>query len=170
MPRSWKLVTISAVLLVLAAAPARATAADAAAPETRPIQLALLNPVQIFPERYGIKGLRLDLLYGKNASLTGVDLGLVNHITQNEVGWSWGLVSLVEGNFTGFQDNAVNITQKRFEGFQFGVVNVSEEASGFMLALVNYAGTLNGLQIGLVNIIHKGGVFPVLPIVNWSFR
>jgi hypothetical protein len=170
MARAWTLVTM-VVLLLIQATPARAQAPAPRAPaETRPFQLALFNPVQIFPARYGIKGLRIDLLYGKNASLTGVDLGLVNHVTGSETGFTYGLVSVVEGNFTGWQDNVVNVTQQHFEGFQSGFVNVSEDASGFMLGIVNYAGTLNGLQIGLVNVISKGGAFPVFPIVNWSFR
>ena len=47
--------------------------------KNRPIQLALVTPIQIFPESDSITGIRLNLLYGRNASVTGLDVGLVNH-------------------------------------------------------------------------------------------
>jgi hypothetical protein len=115
-------------------------AMPSAVAEDKPVQLALLNPVQLVPESNSISGLRLSLLYGRNVSVTGVDLGLVNHTTS-------GITT----------------------GFQWGFVNVAEHASGFQLGFVNYARSMKGLQIGLVNIIEQGGLFPVLPIINWSF-
>lgn len=54
------------------------------AEETRPIQLSLVTPIQIFSEDYGITGVRLNLLYGRNATVTGLDLGLVNHTTTGQ--------------------------------------------------------------------------------------
>jgi hypothetical protein len=56
----------------------------------QPIQLALFNPIQLAPEGESIKGLRLSLIYGKNASLTGVDWGFVNHLTASSIGIQWG--------------------------------------------------------------------------------
>jgi hypothetical protein len=135
-----------------------------------PIQLALFTPVQIFPENYAIKGIRFNLLYGRNTTVTGVDLGLVNHTTIGVTkGVQWGLVGLADADFTGWQDNFVNVVNNDFEGFQWGFVNYANHANGFQLGFVNYAVTLHGLQIGLVNIIKQGGQFPVFPIVNWSF-
>ncbi|MEW6412832.1 MAG: hypothetical protein AB1483_10215 [Candidatus Zixiibacteriota bacterium] len=138
--------------------------------EKRPIQLALFNPVQIFPEDYSIGGVRFNLIYGKNAWVSGVDFGLVNHTTSGLTkGWQFGLVGVVEEDFLGFQDNFINITRRNFEGFQWGFVNYAYKCNGLQLGLVNYAVTMKGLQIGLVNIIKQGGQFPVFPIVNWSF-
>ena len=138
--------------------------------QNRPIQLALVTPIQIFPEDNSITGVRLNLLYGRNASVTGLDLGLVNHTSTGlSKGWQHGLVGLNDADFLGFQDCAVNVTKGRCEGFQWGVVNYAGEMSGFQLGFVNYAMTMKGLQIGLVNIIKQGGQFPVFPIVNWSF-
>jgi hypothetical protein len=140
------------------------------AEETRPIQLSLVTPVQIFPEEYRITGVRLNLLYGRNAAVSGLDLGLVNHTTTGEsVGLQYGLVGVNDSDFLGWQDCVVNITNGNFEGFQYGIVNYAGHMSGFQLGLVNYARTAKGLQIGLVNIIRQGGQFPVFPIVNWSF-
>lgn len=134
------------------------------------IQLSLFSPIQIHPESEIISGFRFNLLYGRQATVTGLDLGLVNHTTTGtSKGVKWGVVNYDDANFVGLQHGFVNITMKDFEGFQWGFVNYARKANGFQLGLVNYAYTLHGLQIGLVNIIKQGGQFPVFPIVNWSF-
>ena len=138
--------------------------------QKRPIQLALIAPVQIFPEENPISGIRFNLIYGRNVSVTGLDFGLVNHTTTGKSkGIQFGMVSVVDSDFIGWQDNWVSVTKGKFEGFQSGIVNYSKDMSGFQLGLVNYAEIMKGLQIGLVNIIRQGGAFPVFPIVNWSF-
>ena len=138
--------------------------------QTRPIQISLVTPIQIFPERYSITGLRLNLLYGSNVSVTGLDVGLVNRTTTGKFkGLQWGLVGLADSDFSGWQACAVNITNQKFEGFQLGWVNYADYMSGFQLGLVNYAKSAKGLQIGFINIIRQGGQFSVFPIVNWSF-
>ena len=40
------------------------------------LQLAICNPVQLFRESYDVYGLRLNLPYGKNASVYGADIGV----------------------------------------------------------------------------------------------
>ena len=152
------------ILAALLCSPAMSSADD------RPIQLSLVSPVQIFPEDYSIAGIRLSLIYGRNASVTGLDWGLINHTTTGlSQGVQFGLVGLADGGFKGWQNTAFNITRSDFEGFQWGIVNYADYASGFQLGFVNYARSMKGLQIGLVNIISKGGQFPVFPLVNWSF-
>ena len=148
--------------LIFVSAPAQA--------QERPIQLSLVSPIQIFPENYSIKGIRLSLIYGRNASVTGLDWGLVNHTTTGKtMGVQFGLVGLADADFVGWQDNWINVVKGDFEGLQWGVVNYANYANGLQLGLVNYAVTMKGLQIGLINIIKQGGQFPVFPIVNWSF-
>lgn len=143
---------------------------NARAQKNRPIQLALLTPVQIFPEEDPVVGLRLNLLYGRSVSVKGLDWGLVNHTTTGITkGWQAGLVGLVNSDFLGFQDNAINVVKGSCEGLQFGPVNYAKDMHGLQLGLVNFAETTYGLQIGLVNIIAQNGAFPVFPIVNWSF-
>ncbi|MFH1700273.1 MAG: hypothetical protein ABIE07_06765 [Candidatus Zixiibacteriota bacterium] len=143
---------------------------SAFAQQKRPIQISVFTPVQIFNENDPISGIRLNLIYGRSVSLTGLDLGLVNHTTTGVTkGVQWGFVGIADANFVGWQDNAVNIVKGNFEGFQWGFVNYANYASGFQLGFVNYARSMKGLQIGLVNIIKQGGQFPVFPIVNWSF-
>ena len=124
--------------------------------QNQPIQIALFTPIQIFPEDNTIEGLRLNLVYGRNASVNGLDIGMFNHITKGvSKGVQFGVLGLVDADFTGLQFNIVNVTRGKFEGLQLG--------------FVNFAGSIKGLQIGFVNIINQGGAFPVFPIVNWSF-
>ena len=145
--------------------------ADKTAAQDKPVQLALFNPIQIFDENTSITGLRINLLYGKNASVTGLDWGLVNHMTSGvSKGVQFGLVGIVEADYMGWQDNGINITKGKFEGLQWGVVNYAGTISGVQLGLINYAANMTkGLQIGLINIIKQGGQFPFFPIVNWAF-
>jgi hypothetical protein len=141
-----------------------------AAAEEHPIQLSLFNPIQIFPETDAITGVRLNI-YGKNTTLTGLDLGFIHHLTTgHSKGVQFGLVGWVEADMSGWQNCMVNINKGTFTGLQWGTVNYTGHAKGMMLGFVNYAESMHGLQIGLVNIIREGaGFFPVLPIINWSF-
>ena len=83
-----------------------------AAADTMPIQLSLFTPVQIFSDTTSIAGFRFNLLYGRNADMTGFDLGLVNHTTGSVQGGAViagfgavisevGAVMMVGGNIRG---------------------------------------------------------------------
>ena len=168
------------VVLLVALLPARVRAQ-----EEKPFQIAVFNPIQIYDEATPIVIFRLNLLYGKNAYVKGLDLGLVNHTTRGTTkGVQYGLVGYDEADFVGWQDNFVNVTQGRFqgyqsglfnsvgggEGFQLGLVNVNQGSfSGLQVSLVNVAEDLYGIQLGLVNIIKSKDKLPFFPIVNWKF-
>jgi hypothetical protein len=138
--------------------------------DDKPVQIALFNPVQIFSSETAISGVRFNLVYGSNASVTGLDFGLVNRTTDKQsVGVQWGILGLSERGFKGFQVNAVNITNEEFIGVQFGFVNAVEDGNGVMIGVINFARRMYGLQIGIINLISEGGAAPLLPIVNWSF-
>ena len=138
--------------------------------QSKPINIALFNPIQIFPEDNSIKGLRINLIYGKNVSMVGLDWGLVNHIgTGGFAGAQWGAVNICDGSFSGLQGGLLNLDKENVEGFQYGWYNSGDYVSGLQLGLVNSAQTMKGVQIGIVNMIKSGGLFPVFPIVNWSF-
>jgi len=137
--------------------------------QKKPIQIALFTPIQIVPEDQHISGLRLTLIYSRNASVTGLDVGFINHTTEGmSKGVQYGFIGIVDSDFTGWQDNTVNITKGSFEGLQLGVVNYAKQMNGIQIGLVNYAVNMKGIQIGLINIIRQGGTFPFFPIVNWS--
>lgn len=155
---------LSALILAYVALPSICSA------QSKPINVALIDPVQIFPESSPIEGLRINLIYGKNVSMAGLDWGLINAVGSGGfTGVQFALVNMCDGNVTAFQDGLVNLSKENFEGFQWGWFNSGSHVSGLQVGLVNYAGTMNGLQVGIINIIKTGGQFPVFPIVNWSF-
>jgi hypothetical protein len=136
----------------------------------KPIQIALFTPLQIFSEEVDIKGVRWNVFYGKNSSVTGLDFGLVNRTTEKmSIGVQFGIMGFADRGWTGWQSNFVNVTRNEFKGVQFGFLNYAEDANGLMFGVINYARRLYGIQIGLFNLIEAGGVAPVLPIVNWAF-
>lgn len=138
--------------------------------QNKPVQLALFNPVQIFHESTSISGIRISLIYGKNASVSGIDWGLVNQTTSGRsMGWQVGLVGVNAANFVGLESSLINLTDGNVEGVQWGLYNHAGSMNGLQLGFINHCGSMKGLQIGLVNIIKTGGQFPVFPIVNWSF-
>lgn len=147
-----------------------ATGASSAYAQEKPFQISLITPIQLVNESTPIKGVRLNIFYGRSVSVTGVDWGLINHTTTGHTkGWQAGLAGLAQSDFTGYQDNFVNITKGKFTGFQSGLYNHAAEMHGFQLGFINYAESGRGLQIGLINLIKQGGVLPVMPIVNWTF-
>ena len=162
MSRSAAVLALLGATMILSAAPAAA--------QSRPIQLALFNPIQIFPEQDAIAGIRLNLIYSKNRTVSGLDIGLVNHVTGSpSVGLQWSLVGMVDGDFTGLQAGLVGLTKGKLEGLQWGFFYSGGHVSGVQIGIVNITDTMYGLQIGLINVIRTGGQFPVFPIVNWSF-
>jgi len=139
--------------------------------QEKPVQLALFNPVQIFPENTSIAGLRINLIYGKNVSVTGLDWGFVNSTTGAQTGIQFGAVNLTDGGFKGWQEGLVNVTKGSSVGLQAGAVSYHQgHFNGLQFSIVNYAATLKGLQLGLINIIGKGGFMPVFPIFNFDFE
>ena len=60
---------LTAVLLLVAATPP--------AQAQNPIQLAIFNPAQIVKDSEPVNGVRLNLIYTKNTSMTGLDLGFI---------------------------------------------------------------------------------------------
>ena len=148
------------------------------------VQLSLFSPLQIVKPSDSIIGGRLNLIYGKNRRVSGIDIGLVNHTTDDFTGFGYGLVHIVDKDALGFQIGVVNHVKGELVGWQYSVVNTNGATRGLQLGLVNYSGVMSGvqlgfinyadrvdkgIQIGLINIIKQGGVLPVLPVVNWSF-
>ena len=139
-----------------------------ASAQPKPINIALVTPIQIVPAEQPVSGFRLNLLYGNNAAMSGFDLGLANHVSGPMEGVQWGAVNLAE-SMVGWQYGFVNYAERGFEGFQWGGVNYAGRINGLQLAFVNYAERANGVQVGLINIIKEGGMFPVMIIANWGF-
>ena len=77
--------------------------------QKKPVQLALFSPVQIFPPEDTIAGVRLSI-YGKNAVVNGVDVGVVNKTTEVSRGVMLGVVGLA-ADFQGIQAHYVRISR-----------------------------------------------------------
>ena len=138
--------------------------------QSKPFNIALFNPIQVYPENNSISGIRLNFILGKNKSMTGFDWGIVNQVgSGGVVGVQWGFANISSGNVVGWQSGLFNLDEKDVKGFQWGWYNTGAHVNGFQLGLVNSAQSLYGVQIGLINFIKTGGQFPVFPIVNWSF-
>lgn len=145
-------------MLVVAGA-GSAMADDAGADEPgsgsmTPFQAALFSPLQIFREGTSVRGLRVSLLYGKQASVWGVDLGPVNQTTADWLGlqvgganWNESSVGLqsgivfnrVGGDFAGIQQAPFNVVEGELVGSQNGIINWQ-------------GGDLYGFQTGLFNV------------------
>ena len=148
------------------------------------LQLALFTPVQIRDASLSIRLLRVNLIYGRNVSVQGLDIGLINHCTGGtSVGLQYGIAGYVEGSFAGWQNNAIDVVRERFSGLQsglynqmghgeavqWGFINVASDVTGLQLGILNYTQKMHGLQIGIVNVIRQKENLPVLPLINWSF-
>ncbi|NIP61013.1 MAG: hypothetical protein GWM92_00445 [Gemmatimonadetes bacterium] len=135
------------------------------AQESRPFQLALVTPAQIFPDETEITGLRLSILYGRNAGMVGADVGLVTHTTGDATAVQWAGVNIVGGDATGWQQSLVNYNKQDFRGLGQAVVNYTAgELTGIHGGVVNYAaGDVSGLHGGVVNV--AGGA---LEGVQWG--
>lgn len=120
-------------------------ALSAHAADSTPVQLSLVNPVQLFPEDTTVNGLRINLLYGVNKEVNGVDIGPINRTTGTTRGVQLGAFPYGGINVTG------NLRGVQFGGI-FGGVNIATgDVTGVQLAGliggINAAGNLHGAQI-----------------------
>jgi len=140
---------VLSVLLVLS------LASMVMAAETKPVQLALFNPVQMVPADQSISGVSLGLIYASNQDVTGFSWVLigVNEAKGTVKGVQWGLGNWVDGHVHGWQNGFVNHAGPRFVGLQDGIVNVTEgDLTGAQLGIVNWTeGFVHGTQMGLFN-------------------
>ena len=133
--------------------------------ETRPVDLALFSPVELFPATDDVTGVRLVFIYGVKQNFTGLDLGLVkvtkgdwvgvgiggHKVGGNAKGIQYGLFNYVEGDFTGWQHGLANYSFGETTGLQTGIYNRGGHFVGLQLGLVNRVRLLGGVQIGLLN-------------------
>ena len=90
---------LAALALIFSYTPVRA--------ENRPVQIALVTPLQIFPEEDPISGIRFNLIYGRKGRFEGLQWGTVNY-AKNMNGLQLGLVNYAE-SMKGLQLGLVNI-------------------------------------------------------------
>lgn len=153
-------------------------------------QLGIWSPeMQLVPPEISVSGLKINLPYGSNSQVTGLDLGIVS-IARDQSLDTEARVSALQinifnsnsGSFAGLQAGVVNLSDTssgivlgvvnsvngRSSGIAFGAVNTSMEFHGVEIGLVNYTEFLEGVQIGLVNIATKSTI-PFFPFINICF-
>ncbi len=112
-----------------------------------PLQLSVWEPFQMFPENFNVYGIRMNLAYGSNQNLTGLDIGGINVVAQSQKGGQLGLINLSEdswGGCAGLMNYSDNL-----HGLQFGLLNTAKNYSaGVQLAgLMNLADHVKGIQV-----------------------
>lgn len=149
------------------------------------LQLSLVTPVQIFPETFAVSGLRINLIFGRNRALRGLDLGTVNEVTERVEGVQLIGVNLA-GDLAGLQIGlfnsaatseagccqlgAINILRgEDSQGTMLGLFNQADGLRGFQFGLINICNTLDGCQLGLINIILQSEALMFCPIFNAQF-
>jgi hypothetical protein len=172
---------IAALLLVALLAGAGDAASQT--PSFTPLQISVLPVAQIFREDLPVRGIRLNLVYGRQQWVTGLDAGFFNEVRQDMSGLGVGIVNLsygdasgvqlaltnsVDGRFRGLQTALANVNEGDLSGIQLGGLNVTEDGSGMQLGLWNRASSLKGVQLGLIN-INANGFLPFFPFINFGF-
>ncbi len=133
------------------------------------LQISLWTPVQIFPENYDVSGFRLDLPYGRNANVRGLDLGIFNHATGVVEGFQCGFGNRAS-ELDGLQFGVFNSSDSSEAGCcQLGLINMGKAVTGVQIGLFNFCNTMSGVQIGLLNFITQSDVVIFCPIVNAQF-
>jgi hypothetical protein len=146
------------------------------------IEMGFFSPIQICDEKTDVKCFRLSLIYTKNRTVNGLDVGIVcesdesnglqfawtNNCLGGVTGLSAGVFNFAEYEMNGMQvavynragsDSEDKTTNKTAScsGYQWGWVNCADAVfTGFQLGITNVSTTLlKGLQIGVVNIAQR---------------
>jgi hypothetical protein len=129
------------------------------------VQVAFFDPLQWVSAEDPVSGVRLDLFYGRNERVDGLDLGLLNRTKNGGSGLAIGLVGNwgdevpepESGVYDGVQCAGGFNGVDRFRGVQVAVgLNwVRDEGAGLQLALFanGVNGSMTGLQVAEVNYV-----------------
>ena len=151
-----------------------------------PFQYSIFNPIQLFSEDYNVYGVRLNLLYGVNNSIYGVDLGGYSRTTGDFYGVQAavvvamreqdcsavtmaGIANLSLGDdggaaFAGF----MNVASGQYTGLQAACINHARKFTGVQLGALNHCDDFKGFQFGLINIC-KDQSLPFTILINFRF-
>jgi len=113
--------------------------------DTKPFQLALFNPIQLFSRDISIHGLRINIIHGSNFNVNGIDIGISNRIENEFRGLEIGLFSYAEGDVRGIQIGLSNNAYGNVSGYQVGLIQWTD-------------GDLVGGQEGFINFVLGDGV------------
>jgi hypothetical protein len=150
-----------------------------------PLQLSVINPIQLVSGFDSIRGLSLGLVYTVNDNMTGlsytlgankltgdmkgIQMALVNMVDGDVTGYQSGVLNCVNGDFEGWQNGFINLNHSLTHGLQTGLLNMTGDLRGLQFGWLNMTNTLYGVQLGLINLNSSGEPFGFLPIINWGF-
>lgn len=147
------------------------------------LQLTLFTPIQVFAENYDVYGLRLNLIYGVNQNLRGLDLGMFNVGRGLMEGVQLGIGNRVAG-LAGAQIGLLNSAGEseggafqlglfnhagEYAGLQLGPINFARDVNGAQIGIINICETTAGVQIGVINIISQSDFLVFCPLINAQF-
>ena len=135
-----------------------------------PIGIGLIEPIQFPNVDTDIMGFRFNLLYGRNANVMGLDLGVLGcavdgsiigiqtSVFMNTVGSANGALQLsgIANNsiedFLGLQlSGIINMSDEDVYGGQLSSINLARETYGLQIGVYNQAEKVYGIQIGVIN-------------------
>src|SRR5450759_5212792 len=121
-----------------------------------PIQISICPPVQLVPNNWDVWGLRLDLPYGNNRDLYGVDAGIGNTVSDDFVGIQVGGINSIvglESHAIGLQvAGIVTDSVGNMKGAQISFWNQGGGFEGAQMGFINLArGDFAGVQMGAIN-------------------
>jgi hypothetical protein len=151
--------------------------------DTSPLQISIWPPnAQVVPDYIDVAGLKINLPYGGNNAITGIDLGIASSSDRCSA-LQLNVINIVREEFTGLQLGVANLDgsasgvkvgllmnniDAMSKGIDLGFVNTALECHGLQFGLINYCEFMVGVQIGLVNIIRESNV-PFFPFINFCF-
>ena len=133
-----------------------------------PIGVGIAAPIQVPYVETDIRGFRFGGLFGWNADMVGLDLGVASLETGEMRGlqlsaFSWtcesvyglqlsGLANVADGNVFGWQNGAFNVDLGEVWGLQIGVVDYCNSFHGWQIGGLNWNNTpSHGWQVGAAN-------------------
>jgi len=150
-------------------------------------QVGFFHPLQVYPDDYYVDCFRLDIIYGVNQDIKGVDIGMVNATKRNAHGFELGVVNWVNEDFGGWQLGVLNGVHHNFKGLQLGALanitkgscegvqasvffnNAEEDLRGLQFGIVNNTGSLYGVQIGVLNFNDDERDLGFFPFIRAAF-
>ncbi|MGB6128151.1 MAG: phaC PHA synthase [Psychrilyobacter sp.] len=137
-----------------------------------PFQLGV--PGTNLPAEQRVNGVRLNLLYGENRNMTGLDinilaLGETNNFTGVQLSPFWLGANKVNNSFTGVGIGAANIHMGQSTGVVWGMVNYTNDFNGLQLGFVNFNQKKSVINLGGFN-FNQGESTVDIGVVNFAER
>jgi hypothetical protein len=138
-----------------------------------PFQVGIWDPIQLFRNERSVYGLGLNLIYGNNRNLVGLEVGFASNKRWMSAGLQVGaILNRVTGTARGLQvAGIINWVEGPFHGLQLSTINLGNGADGIQIGAANFnwrhgeESRVAGLQAGVLSLnsghfygLHLGGL------------